>query len=53
MTEASSEVWQGEQHIYTIPASLRTTFDAAARTNDYGAWVSVGLSKDDQYLGRY
>ena len=36
MTEAGSEVWQENQHFYISLAWLRTTFNAAARRNDYG-----------------
>ena len=43
MTEASSCVWQGNQHFYTW---LRATFDAAAWRNNDCEWER-GVSKDD------
>ena len=43
VTEASSCVWQGNQHFYTW---LRATFDVATRRNNDCEWER-GVSKDD------
>ena len=49
VTEASSGVWQGNQHFYTSPAWLQTTFAGRIDYHDDGT-TSEGVSKDEAKL---